>query len=302
MSGAHARACADAIHMMRRRHAQAFDKGQTRVRPGPSAPLTGPRSIEVKLVVVPPALAELHNAAVLYPERANLELGLAFMAEFERTANLVLDNPFRRGFARGARMARVDRDMNPACAAFLTHVKDYGRHYVIINPAIPALPTRIRAPTTIFRRSTMANITRFDPFDDIARFSPLANIDDLFKGLRLRSWPGEVEVEPRIKVDVAEDDKAYTVKADIPGAKKEDIHVAIEGSRVSIETEVKREKEEKKGEKVVRSERYFGKQYRGFTLGQDIDSSKAEAKYQDGVLELTLPKTSNGSARELKIQ
>ncbi len=148
----------------------------------------------------------------------------------------------------------------------------------------------------------MANITRFDPFDDIARFSPLANIDDLFKGLRLRSWPGEVEVEPRIKVDVAEDDKAYTVKADIPGAKKEDIHVAIEGSRVSIETEVKREKEEKKGEKVVRSERYFGKQYRGFTLGQDIDSSKAEAKYQDGVLELTLPKTSNGSARELKIQ
>ena len=75
-------------------------------------------------------------------------------------------------------------------------------------------------------------------------------------------------------------------KAEIPGVKKEDIHVAIDGNQVSIEAEVKRETEEKKGEKVVRSERYFGKQYRSFTLATDIDAAAAAAKYADGVLEL----------------
>jgi HSP20 family protein len=148
----------------------------------------------------------------------------------------------------------------------------------------------------------MANITRFDPFEELARFQPLANVDDFYKGFRLRPWLSDVEVEPRIKVEVSEADAAYTVKADIPGVRKEDIHVAIDGNQVSIEAEVKKEKEEKKGDKVVHSERYYGKQSRSFTLGSDIDSAKAEAKYQDGVLELKLPKKSNGSSKELKIQ
>jgi HSP20 family protein len=148
----------------------------------------------------------------------------------------------------------------------------------------------------------MANITRFDPFEELARFEPLVPFDDLFKGFRMRPWARDIDVEPRIKIDVAEEDKSYAVKADIPGVKKEDIHVAIDGSQVSIEVEVKKEKEEKKGEKVVRSERYYGNQYRSFTLGSDIDSAKAEAKYQDGVLELKLPKKSNGATKELKVQ
>ena len=148
----------------------------------------------------------------------------------------------------------------------------------------------------------MANITRFDPFEDLARFQSLANVDDFFKGVHLRPWLGDIDVEPRIKVDVSEADAAYNVKADIPGVKKEDIHVAIDGKQISIEAEVRKEKEEKQGENVVRSERYYGKQYRSFTLGSDIDSAKAEAKYQDGVLELKLPKKSNGSSKELKIQ
>jgi HSP20 family protein len=148
----------------------------------------------------------------------------------------------------------------------------------------------------------MANITRFDPFEELARFQPLANIDDFFKGFRMRPWLSDVEVEPRIKVDVSEADAAYDVKADIPGVKKEDIRVAIDGNQVSIEAEVKKEKEEKKGEKVVRSERYYGKEYRSFTLGSDIDAAKAEAKYHDGVLELKLPKKEKGSSKELKVQ
>jgi HSP20 family protein len=148
----------------------------------------------------------------------------------------------------------------------------------------------------------MANITRFDPFEELARCQPLANLDDFFKGFRVRPWMSEGDFEPRIKVDVSEADAAYNVKAEIPGVKKEDIHVAIEGNQVSIEAELKKEKEEKKGEKVVRSERYYGKQSRSFTLGHDIDAGKAEAKYADGVLALTLPKKANGSTKELKVQ
>jgi HSP20 family protein len=148
----------------------------------------------------------------------------------------------------------------------------------------------------------MANITRFDPFEELARFQPLPGFDDFFKGLRVRPWLSDVEIEPRIKVDVSEAEAAYNVKADIPGVKKEDIHVAIEGNQVSIQAEIRKEKEEKKGDKVVHSERYYGKQSRSFTLGSDIDSAKAEAKYLDGVLELKLPKKSNGSSKELKVQ
>ena len=148
----------------------------------------------------------------------------------------------------------------------------------------------------------MANITRFNPFDDFTALRPFVDVDDFFKGFRMRPWLGDADVEPRIKVDVAEADAAYTVKAEIPGVNKQDIHVAIEGNQVSIEAEVKKEMEEKKDEKVVRSERYYGKQYRSFTLGSDIDSATAEAKYQDGVLELKLPKKANGSSKELKIQ
>jgi HSP20 family protein len=147
----------------------------------------------------------------------------------------------------------------------------------------------------------MANITRFDPFEELARFQPLGNFDDFFKGFRMRPFISEADIEPRIKVDVSEADAAYGVKAEIPGVKKEDIHVAIEGNQVSIEAEVKKEKEEKKGEKVVRSERYYGKQSRSFTLVHDIDAGKAEAKYADGVLELKLPKKANGSSKELKV-
>jgi len=148
----------------------------------------------------------------------------------------------------------------------------------------------------------MANITRFDPFAELASLRPLMNPDDFFKGFRLRPMLDETAVEPRIKLDVSEADAAYSVKAEIPGVKKEDIHVAIEGNQVSIEAEVKKETEEKKGEKVVRSERYYGRQYRSFTLGSEIDSAKAAAKYADGVLELTLPKKANGSKKEVKVQ
>jgi HSP20 family protein len=134
----------------------------------------------------------------------------------------------------------------------------------------------------------MANITRFDPFTELARFEPF---HDLESALRLpRSFWRNMPEAPEIRMDVSEDDKAFRIKAEIPGVKKEDIKVSIDRNQVSISAEVRREEEKKKGESVIRSERYYGNQFRGFTLQQDIDEDKAEAKYDNGILELMLPK------------
>ena len=147
----------------------------------------------------------------------------------------------------------------------------------------------------------MANLTRYDPFN-LARLDPFGDIDDLFKGFFVRPVAFEGQQQMQIKMDLKEDDNGYTVHADIPGVKKEDIHVSIEGNQVSISAESKTEKEEKKGEKVLRSERYYGKVARSFTLTHEVDEAKAQAKYSDGVLELTLPKKATTAAKKLAIQ
>ena len=148
----------------------------------------------------------------------------------------------------------------------------------------------------------MANVTRFDPFGDLTRFDPFRDVEDFFRVPRMRALWRNLPEEPPIKMDVTEDEKVYRVKAEIPGVNKEDIKVSIDGNEVSISAEVKREKEEKKGETVVRSERYYGSQFRAFTLQQTIDEGKAEAKYEDGVLELTLPKKEPTSIKQLAVK
>jgi len=140
----------------------------------------------------------------------------------------------------------------------------------------------------------MANVTRYDSFSDF---------DNLFKGFLVRPMRFDLEApgEMSLKVDVTRTDDTYTVKAEMPGVKKDDINVSIDGSQVTISGEVKREKEEKKGEEVVRSERYYGKVYRSFTLPQEVDEAKAIAKYADGVLNLTLPVKAKASSRKLAV-
>ena len=147
----------------------------------------------------------------------------------------------------------------------------------------------------------MANLTRYDPFN-LARANPFNDIDDLLKGFFVRPVMFEDQPQMEIKVDVRENDKAYTVHADIPGVKKEDIQVSIDGNQVSISAESRMEKEEKKGDKVLRSERYCGKVARSFTLAHDVDEGNSQAKYTDGVLELTLPKKATSSTKKLAIQ
>jgi len=148
----------------------------------------------------------------------------------------------------------------------------------------------------------MAKIARFDPFGSVARFDPFFDVEDWFRTPTWRGvWPALPEA-PQIKLDITEDDKAYRVKAEVPGVKKEDIKVSIDGNQVAISAEAKKETEEKKGQTVVRSERYYGKEYRAFTLAQDIDQEKAEAKYEDGILDLVLPKKENGSAKQIAVK
>jgi len=142
----------------------------------------------------------------------------------------------------------------------------------------------------------MANVTRFDPFNDL--------VDDLFKGFLVRpvSYEGRGEVLPRVKVDVAEANGAYVVNAELPGVRKEDIQVSIDGNQVTLVAEAKREKEASKDERVLHAERVYGKVSRSFTLPQEIDEAKAEAKFRDGVLELKLPKKAAPARKQVTIQ
>jgi HSP20 family protein len=142
----------------------------------------------------------------------------------------------------------------------------------------------------------MANITRFDPFNDL--------VDDLFKGFLVRpvSYDARGEALPRVKVDVAEKNGAYTVTAELPGVKKEDIQVSIDGAEVTLSAEVKREKEVTQDERVLHTERMFGKVTRSFALPQEVDEAKAEAKFRDGILELTLPKKAAAQRKQVTIQ
>ena len=138
----------------------------------------------------------------------------------------------------------------------------------------------------------MANITRLDP------------LEDLFRGFFVRpvDLNANQQQPPSIKMDVKEQGDDYLVHAELPGVKKEDIHVVVDGNQVSISAEVKQEKEVKEGERVLRSERYFGKVTRSFQLGQEIDDAKAAAKFNDGVLELTLPKRAASPNKRLTVE
>ena len=141
----------------------------------------------------------------------------------------------------------------------------------------------------------MANITRYGPFNEL--------VDDLFKGFFVRPMAFEGRAElPRMKVEVAEKNGAYLVTAELPGVKKEDIQVTIDGAQVTLAAEVKREKEATENDRLLHTERTFGKVSRTFALPQELDEAKVEAKFRDGVLELALPKKAAAQRKQITIQ
>lgn len=103
------------------------------------------------------------------------------------------------------------------------------------------------------------------------------------------------------RLDVTENDTAFEVQADLPGVKKEDIKVSVDGQRVLIEAECQQANEQRQGEQVVYSERSTRRYQRSFSLPREVDDAGAEARLEDGVLKLTLPKKQGSSARRLTV-
>ncbi|MCD2516184.1 Hsp20/alpha crystallin family protein [Massilia sp. G4R7] len=145
------------------------------------------------------------------------------------------------------------------------------------------------------------NLTRFDPFRDTMRLSPLRTIEEFMRDFPIAGGMRGFDAERQIRIDVQETDQAYLVKADMPGFKKEDIKIAVDGTMVSISATTQGQDEQTVGDTVY-SERYSGSQYRSFTLLQEVDDSKTEAKYQDGVLHLTLPKKPGTARKQIAVQ
>jgi len=141
----------------------------------------------------------------------------------------------------------------------------------------------------------MVNITRFNPLED--------TFENWFRGVPV--WLPNPETRApaptQFRMDVSENDTEYRVLAELPGVKKEEISITINGNEVAVSAEVKHEKDVKNGETVLRAERYYGKIQRAFTLGHEVDEATAQAKYSDGVLELTLPKKTLAAAKRLAV-
>lgn len=128
------------------------------------------------------------------------------------------------------------------------------------------------------------------------------SIDDLFAGFFRPIQEGTRGAVQPIRIDVSEDTGVYRVAATLPGVKKEDIQVSVDQNEVTISAEVKRETSAKEGERVLHSERFYGKTTRAFSVGQDIDEAGVQAKYADGVLSLVLPKKAPVSAKRVNIE
>ncbi len=141
----------------------------------------------------------------------------------------------------------------------------------------------------------MVHITRFNPLQDA--------FENWFRGVPV--WLSNPETrapEPtQFRMDVTENDKEYQVLADLPGVKKEEISITINGNEVTVSAEVKYEENVNNGETVLCAERYRGKIQRAFTLGEEIDEATAQAKYNGGVLHLTLPKKTVPAAKRLTV-
>ena len=131
--------------------------------------------------------------------------------------------------------------------------------------------------------------------------------DDLFKdvapGFFIKPLHGEaLPAASQIRIDVTENDKEFAVHAEIPGVNKEDIQVSVEGSIVTLKAEIKQQDKQVEGEKILRTERYYGAVARSFQLPADIDEATAKAKYENGVLVLTLPKKISSVPQKLVIE
>ncbi|MCU0614919.1 MAG: Hsp20/alpha crystallin family protein [Desulfobacterales bacterium] len=145
----------------------------------------------------------------------------------------------------------------------------------------------------------MMKLTKWDPFRE------MENMFDRYT--KVLNWPrgGSQEMmttddwAPR--VDIAETDKEFIINAEIPDVKKEDVKVMVDNGILTISGERKQEKEEK-GKKFHRVERFYGSFSRSFTLPNNVDESKIEASFKDGMLNLTVPKTEETKPKAIDVK
>ena len=140
----------------------------------------------------------------------------------------------------------------------------------------------------------------------LTRWEPFREMDDVFKGFAplLGRWPVTRPVEDVYDfmplADIVEHEKEYLVKIDLPDVKKEDVKVLFDEGVLTVRGERKIEKEEK-GEKVHRTERFYGAFERSFVLPDDVDPKLIRAETKEGVLTLTLPRMTTPKAKPLAI-
>ena len=138
----------------------------------------------------------------------------------------------------------------------------------------------------------------------LLRHEPLPGIDALLEPfLRPSHAPGERPAAPRaIRVDVRETADAYVVQAELPGVKKDGLRIEVEADEVVLAAETRREELAPDAGKWLHVERRFGKLERRFSLPQELDGTRAEARFEDGVLTLTLPKKAPTAARRIEVR
>ncbi len=133
--------------------------------------------------------------------------------------------------------------------------------------------------SVLSRPSSQASTVSRDPF---------SLVDAMFN--ELASQRSSASLVSRARIDVSERNGTYEVRAELPGVKKEDIAIDIDGASVSISAKLSSHTERKEGERVLYSERSHESYARAFELPQAVDAQSAEAKFENGVLTLTLPK------------
>jgi HSP20 family protein len=143
--------------------------------------------------------------------------------------------------------------------------------------------------------------SRWNPFHKLARVDPFVDFEELIRGFNAPSLARDYERAMEMRLDVTEDDKQYLVNVDMPGVRKENIDISVSDRQIGIRAEVKRDESRDKGKEIY-SERYSGEAYRTFTLPTEVDSEKAEASYDGGVLTLKLPKKAGNSSKHLSIK
>jgi HSP20 family protein len=167
------------------------------------------------------------------------------------------------------------------------------------------MPTIKEKTMNIIRRNNATPLTGYRPAHLEDQFGRLVEsmFDDFFAPFSQSALPRtnfDTTMAPRLTV--AETDKSFEVELELPGVTKDDIKVAIDKQRVTVEAESKRESAQDEGSNVVFAERSNRKYLRSFLLPTDVDDSTAQAKLENGVLVLSLPKKQDTQAKRLTVQ